>query len=35
MPLKNIWYLLWAYYSYNDVKTVPFGDEDSMAIMAE
>ena len=23
MPLKNLWYLLWAHYKYNGVKVVP------------
>lgn len=32
MPVKNLWYLLWGFYKYNDVKVNPI-ERDSTAII--
>lgn len=32
MPLKNLWYLLWAYYNFNGIKVKPI-ERDSEAIL--
>jgi len=30
-PLKNVWVMLWCYYSYNGVETKRVGEEDKGA----